>query len=339
MTTAKEAKKKGRILTGDRPTGKLHLGHYAGSLVNRVRLQDDYDTFLIIADVQALTTNFEEPEKLAQDVREVALDYLAAGIDPNKCTIFVQSLVPEIAELTVFYSMLVTVNVLRHNPTIKTEAAQRGYTDMTYGFLGYPVSQAADITFCKANLVPVGEDQLPHIELTRKIVRRFNSLYAPVLVEPEALVGEVPRLMGLDGAAKMSKSLDNAVNLSDPAEEVERKVKNAVTDPARIRATDPGHPDICTVFHYHQAFAKEVIPEIEDSCKKGGIGCVACKKRLADTINALLEPMRERRAKYEANPKLVDEILMAGTERARAVAKETLAQVREAMKINYFHPA
>ncbi|MDN5360996.1 MAG: tryptophanyl-tRNA synthetase [Moorella sp. (in: firmicutes)] len=331
-----EAKKKGRILTGDRPTGKLHLGHYVGSLINRVRLQDEYDTFLIIADVQALTTNFEEPEKLAADVREVALDYLAAGIDPEKSTIFVQSLIPEIAELTVFFSMIVTVNTLRHNPTIKSEAAQRGYTDMTYGFLGYPVSQTADITFCKANLVPVGEDQLPHIELARKIVRRFNSLYGPVLVEPEALIGEVPRLVGLDGAAKMSKSLDNAIHLADPPEEVERRVKNAVTDPARIRATDPGHPDICTVFAYHGAFNKPVTPEIEESCKKGAIGCVACKKRLTATLNALLEPMRARRARYEANPKLVEEILMAGTERARVVARETMAQVREAMKISYF---
>ncbi|EDV18614.1 hypothetical protein TRIADDRAFT_34916, partial [Trichoplax adhaerens] len=218
-------KKKKRILTGDRPTGKLHLGHYVGSLQNRVRLQKEYDTFLIIADVQALTTNFETPEKLSRDVRQVATDYLAVGIDPEVTTIFVQSMVPEIAELTVFYSMIVTVNQLRHNPTIKSEAAQYGYNDMTYGFLGYPVSQAADITFCKANLVPVGEDQLPHIEQTRRIVRKFNNLYAPVFPEPEALVSDIPRLVGLDGKSKMSKSLDNAIYLSDSEEEVNRKVQ------------------------------------------------------------------------------------------------------------------
>jgi len=326
-------KQKGRILTGDRPTGKLHLGHYVGSLINRVRLQDDYDTFLIIADVQALTTNFEEPEKLAGDVREVALDYLAVGIDPEKSTIFVQSLIPEIAELTVFYSMIVTVNTLRHNPTIKSEAAQRGYTDMSYGFLGYPVSQTADITFCKANLVPVGEDQVPHIELARKIVRRFNSLYGPVLVEPEALVGEVPRLVGLDGAAKMSKSLDNAIHLADPPEEVERRVRNAVTDPARIRANDPGHPDICTVFAYHGAFDKPVVPEIEEACKKGGIGCVACKKILTDSLNTLLDPMREKRAYYEAHRDEVRDIIVSGSRKAGAIGDAQVSVMREAMHI------
>lgn len=330
-------KKKKRILTGDRPTGKLHLGHYVGSLKNRVKLQHEYDTFLIIADVQALTTNFEKPQKLSRDVRQVAKDYLAVGIDPEITTILVQSLIPEIAELTVYYSMIVTVNQLRHNPTIKSESAQYGYNDMTYGFLGYPVSQAADITFCKANLVPVGDDQLPHVEQTRKIARKFNQLYAPVFPEPEALIGDFPRLIGLDGKNKMSKSLDNAIYLSDPADEVKRRISQAKTDPARIHKDDPGHPEVCTVFEYHQAFNKDEIEEIEESCRAGTIGCVACKNRLAEKINGLLEPMREKRAKYDENPELVDEILLTGTHKAREVAKETMEEVREAMHLDYFN--
>ncbi len=328
--------KKGRILTGDRPTGKLHLGHYVGSLENRVKLQDEYEEFVIIADVQALTTNFDRPENLKRDVHQVAEDYLAVGIDPQKSTIFVQSLIPEIAELTMYYSMFITVNVLRHNPTIKTEAKQYGYQDMTYGFLGYPVSQAADISFCKANLVPVGEDQVPHIEFTRKIVRRFNELYKPVLVEPKALVGTVGRLVGLDGSAKMSKSLDNAIYLSDSAKEVEKKISMAVTDPARMKRTDLGHPDVCTVFAYHKVFNPDEVPEIRQACETAAIGCVECKKRLAAKINALLEPMRERRIPYEQNPKLVDEILIEGTEKTRQIAKQTMSEVREAMQIDYF---
>lgn len=327
---------KKRILTGDRPTGKLHLGHYVGSLANRVQLQEDYDTFVIIADVQALTTNWDRPEGLARDVRQVAEDYLAAGLDPEKATIFVQSLVPEIAELTVLFGNFVSVNVLRHNPTIKTEAAERGYDDLMFGFLGYPVSQAADITFCKAHLVPVGHDQVPHLELTRKIVRRFNELYAPVLIEPEVMVGRVGRLVGLDGQAKMSKSLDNCIYLSDSAEEVLRRVNTAVTDPARIRKSDPGHPEVCTVFSYHQAFNPNDVAQCEEDCRGGKMGCVTCKRNLAGKINELLEPMRERRAHYQAHPERVDEIIMAGTERARAAGKETMRDVREAMKINYF---
>lgn len=325
---------KKRILTGDRPTGKLHLGHYVGSLKNRVRLQHEYDTFLIVADVQALTTNWESPEQLAHDVREVTKDNLAVGVDPDVATIFVQSMVPQIAELTIFYSMFVPVNVLRHNPTIKTEAEQKGYKDLNYGFLGYPVSQAADITFCKAHLVPVGKDQAPHLELTRKIVRRFNELYSEVLVEPESM--ETGVLMGLDGNTKMSKSLDNAIYLADPADEVLRKVKTAVTDPARIRKDDPGHPDICTVFAYHKEFNEGFVPELEPACRKGEIGCVDCKKRLAARLNEILDPIREKRAYYDARPELVDDILRAGTERAREAGAQTLAEVKAAMKIDYF---
>ncbi|MFP4661169.1 MAG: tryptophan--tRNA ligase [Halanaerobiales bacterium] len=329
-------KKQKRILTGDRPTGKLHLGHYVGTLQNRVKLQHEYDTFLIIADVQALTTNFEKPEKLSNDVRQVAKDYLAVGMDPDNTTILVQSLIPEIAELTVYYSMIVTVNQLKHNPTIKTESAQYGYDDMTYGFLGYPVSQAADITFCKADLVPVGSDQLPHVEQTRKIARKFNQMYGSVFPEPEALIGDFPRLVGIDGENKMSKSLNNAIFLSDTVEEVNQQIRQAKTDPARIRKDDPGHPEVCTVFEYHQAFNDEEVSEIEQSCRAGTIGCVACKKNLANKINEMLEPMRERRAKYEENPELVDEILISGTKKARDIAKETMKEVREAMHLNYF---
>jgi tryptophanyl-tRNA synthetase len=328
---------KGRILTGDRPTGPLHLGHWVGSLQNRVRLQDEYDAFIIIADVQALTTNFENPGKIAEDVRQVALDYLAVGLDPNKATIFIQSFVKEIAELTVFYSMFVTVNRLRHNPTIKTEAKQYGYQDMTYGFLGYPVSQAADITFCKANLVPVGEDQVPHIEFARTIARRFNELYKPVLVEPSALVGEVGRLVGLDGQAKMSKSLGNAIYLSDSAEEVAKKISMAVTDPARMKRTDLGHPEVCTIFSYHKVFnVPEAVVDLEGQCRKAEIGCVDCKKRLAALLNGLLDPMREKRAYYESHPDMVEEILINGTESARQVGRQTMEEVREAMSLNYF---
>lgn len=326
---------KKRILTGDRPTGKLHLGHYVGSLANRVKLQEEYDSYIIIADVQALTTNFEMPENLSRDTWQIAEDYLAAGLNPEISTIFIQSMIPEIHELTMYYSMFTTVNVLRHNPTVKTEAQQHGFSDMTYGFLGYPVSQAADISIFKAHLVPVGDDQIPHIELTRKIVRRFNDLYKPVLIEPEALIGDVPRLLGLDGKAKMSKSLNNAIYLSDSIKEVEDKVKEAVTDPARIRKTDPGHPEICMVYAYHKVFNKDELPEIEYACRKGEIGCVQCKKKLAACINALLEPMRERRQKYIDNPQIVKDILHEGTLKAQKAARETMLEVREAMGINY----
>jgi tryptophanyl-tRNA synthetase len=328
---------KKRILTGDRPTGPLHLGHYAGSLKNRVKLQHDYETFVIVADVQFFTTHHEHPELLKENVRIACLDYMAAGLDPDACTIFIQSQIPEIAELTVFYSMLVTINQLRHNPTIKTEAKQYGFGEgLSYGFLGYPVSQAADISFCRAHLVPVGADQVPHVEMTRKIVRRFNELYGETLVEPEALVGEVARLAGLDGNSKMSKSLKNCINLSDSPEVVAGLVGAAVTDPARIHVQDLGHPDICNVFSYQKAFNPSFIPELEANCKAGKIGCVACKKTLIKAINELLDPMRERRKHYEEHPDLVTQILETGTRRAQEIARVTMADVRRALKIDYF---
>ncbi|MEO0100332.1 MAG: tryptophan--tRNA ligase [candidate division WOR-3 bacterium] len=325
-----------RILTGDRPTGPLHLGHYVGTIINRVKLQYEYDTFILIADAQALTTNFNHPEKLKEDVYHCALDNLACGLDPKVATIFIQTMIPEIAELTIYFSNLVTINVLLHNPTIKTEAKVFGFEERyPYGFLGYPVSQAADITFCKADLVPVGEDQLPHIELTRKIVRRFNELYGPVLVEPEALLSDVPRLPGLDGQ-KMSKSIGNCIFLKDSDKEIEEKVRRALTDPARIHPNDPGHPEVCVVFTYHKAFNRGEIVEIAEACRRGRIGCVECKKKLSAKLKEILRPIREKRSYYEKNLDLVTEILISGTKKAKAVAERTMAEVRDAMRLNYF---
>ncbi len=327
MTTKK------RILTGDRPTGRLHLGHYVGSLQNRVKLQEEYDTFILIADIQALTTHFERPELIRDSIYQVAIDNLSVGLDPEKSTLVWQSHVPAIAELTVFYSMLVSVNTLRHNPTVKTEAAQYGYDDLTYGFLGYPVSQSADITFCNANVVPVGDDQLPHMELTRKLVRRFNDMYAPVLIEPEVMLSSCSRLMGLDGNAKMGKSLGNAIYLSDSAEDVAAKVKTALTDPARISVKDKGTPEVCVVSKYHSVFNATEYDNICEMCRNAQIGCVACKKNLAEKLNALLEPFREKRAYYETHQDQVRQIIEAGTAKANLIGNETVRKVKEAMHL------
>lgn len=326
-----------RILTGDRTTGKLHLGHYVGSLQNRVKLQDKYDTFIILADIQALTTHFEQPELINKGIYDVAIDNLSVGLDPNKVTIFLQSKISAIAELTVFYSMLVSVNSLRHNPTIKTEAKQYGYDDLSYGFLGYPVSQTADITFCNADLVPVGEDQIPHIELGRKIVRRFNDLYGNgrvIIKEPQALISETPRLIGLDGNSKMGKSLGNAIYLSDTVEEVNKKVNSAVTDKNRISVKDKGNPYICTISKYHKAFNHEEYGNICEMCKNASIGCVACKNVLSKKINQLLEPFRERRAYYEENIKEVRDIILTGSQKANMIGNETVDVVKKAMSIH-----
>jgi tryptophanyl-tRNA synthetase len=330
------------ILTGDRPTGKLHLGHYFGSLKNRVELQDKYNTYIIIADVQALTDNFENPEKVRQNIREVALDYLASGIDPEKSTIFIQSLIPEIAELTVFYSNLVTVARLQRNPTVKSEIEYKKELfgndgeSVTYGFLGYPVSQAADITAFDGAIVPVGDDQLPMIEQTREIVRKFNSIYGETLVEPEAVLSSTTRLKGLDGNAKMSKSLGNAIYLADSHEEINQKVMKAVTDPNRIKKDDPGNPDICMVYYYHKLVNQDNIETICEECKAGKRGCVACKKELVESMMNFLKPIQERRRYYEERPELVEEILIKGTNKAREKAKEVIKRVRKNMKIDYF---
>ena len=324
---------KKRILTGDRTTGKLHLGHYVGSLQSRVKLQHDYDTFILMADIQALTTHFENPGLIHQSILDVAIDNLSVGLDPDIVTIVQQSAVPAIAELTIFYSMLVTVNTLRHNPTIKTEAANYGYDDMTYGFLGYPVSQTADITFCKAHLVPVGEDQAPHLELSRKIVRRFNDLYSPVLVEPQIMLSDCPRLVGLDGNAKMGKSLGNAIYLSDDRETVHKKVMNALTDKSRLQKTDPGHPEVCTVSAYHKAFNASEYENVCEMCRKGAIGCVACKKNLSSVLNDMMNPFREKRAYYEEHLDEVKEIIHSGSQKAADIGNETVREVKEAMSV------
>ena len=331
------------ILTGDRPTGKLHLGHYFGSLQNRVRIQENenIEQFVMIADVQALTDNFNNPEKVRKNVREVAIDYLSVGIDPEKSTIYIQSMIPETAELTVFYSNLVTIARLQRNPTVKTEIAQKRDLfgeSVTYGFLGYPVSQAADITAFEGEFVPVGEDQAPLIEQCKEIVRKFNSIYGEgILKEPEIVLSEGKRIKGLDGNEKMGKSLGNAIYLSDSEEEITRKVMSAVTDPNRIKKDDLGNPDICMVAYYHNLFSsKEACSKACSECKAGQRGCVACKKELAANIIEFLRPMREKRAYYEAHPEEVDRILKEGTERARATAKETMKKVKKAMKLDYF---
>ncbi len=327
-----------RVLTGDRPTGRLHLGHYVGSLENRVRLQETYDTYILIADIQALTDNFEHPERLRENIFEVGRDYLAVGIDPEKATIAVQSLLPEIAELTMLYLNLVTVARLQRNPTVKEEIKQKGYEgDVPAGFLAYPVSQAADITVFQAHYVPVGEDQIPMIEQTREIVRRFNSLYGPVLVEPEAMISKFPRLPGIDGKAKMSKSLDNAIYLADEPEVVRAKVMRMYTDPTRIHPTDPGHIEGNPVFVYHDAFNtnRAEVDELKARYVEGRVGDVEVKQRLADALEKFLAPIRQRRKKYEQDEGLVREILIEGTRRAREVARRTMEAVRAAMKIDY----
>jgi tryptophanyl-tRNA synthetase len=329
---------KKRILTGDRPTGPLHLGHYVGSLQNRVRLQDEYDTYILIADIQALTDNFEHPERLAGNVFEVTLDYLAVGLDPNKVKIVVQSMVPELCELTVYFMNLVTVATLERNPTVKEEIKQRNFVKgVPVGFWSYPISQAADITIFKADLVPVGEDQLPMIEQAREIVRRFNRLYGKVFPEPRAMVGAVARLPGTDGGAKMSKSLGNTICLGDPSDIVRKRVMSMFTDPTRIHPTDPGHVEGNPVFTYHDVFNpnKAEIEELKERYRKGTVGDVEVKQRLYDALEKFLAPIRERRLEYQSHPKRVYEIIREGTLKGREVARATMEDVRAAMKISY----
>lgn len=330
---------KQRILTGDRPTGRMHLGHLVGSLKDRVRLQDTYEQFVMVADVQALTDNFDNPQKIRDNIREVAMDYLAVGIDPEKTTILIQSMVPESAELALYFMNLVTLERVLRNPTVKEEIKQKGYgSSIPAGFAMYPVSQAADIAVFAANLVPVGEDQVPMIEQTREIVRKFNSLYGEVLVEPEAKVGEIARLVGTDGQSKMSKSIGNCIYLSNSEDEVTKKIMTMYTDPTRIHPTDPGRVEGNPVFIYHDAFNanKEEVEEFKKKYRQGTIGDVEIKKRLAEVINELLTPMRKRRIEYEKHIEKVDEILQKGTARAKDIAGETMLKVRKAMKIDYF---
>ena len=331
---------KKRIVTGDRPSGKLHIGHYFGSLINRVKLQDEYEQYILVADVQALTDNFDNPEKVRKNVRELVMDYLSCGIAPEKTTIYIQSMIPETTELTIYYSNLVTVARLERNPTVKTELAQKKAVfgeKITYGFLGYPVNQAADITVLGGEVVPAGEDQEPLIEQCREIVRKFNSIYGDVLKEPEIYLSENKRIKGLDGNDKMGKSLGNAIYLSDSPEEITRKVMSAVTDPNRIKKDDLGNPDICMVAYYHKLFTgEEDLKKVCEECRAGKRGCVACKKELAQNIIKYLEPMREKRAYLEAHPEIIDKVLLEGTAKAKKEAEKIMKKIRQAMKLDYF---
>ena len=352
-----EAKQK-IILTGDRPTGKLHIGHYVGSLRRRVELQNsgEYDKIYIFeADAQALTDNIDNPEKVRQNVIEVALDYLAAGLDPNRSTLFIQSQIPELCELSFYFMDMVSVSRLQRNPTVKTEVKMRGFSgdSIPVGFFTYPIFQAADIALFKATTVPAGEDQEPMLEQCREIVRRFNNIYGPTLVEPEILLpnnAACLRLPGTDGKAKMSKSLGNCIYLSDSADEVCRKVKSMYTDPTHLQVSDPGHLEGNAVFTYLDAFATdemvhccmkdyETLQEMKDHYTRGGLGDMKCKKLLINILQDTLEPIRQRRAEFERDIPAVYDILKQGCEKAREAAVETMDEVRRAMKLNYFEDA
>lgn len=343
------------ILTGDRPTGKLHLGHYVGSLRRRVQLQNEGDyerMFVFMADVQALTDNADNPEKIRQNIVEVALDYLSAGLNPDKCTLYIQSCIPELSELTTYLMNIVSVSRVQRNPTVKTEVKMRGFENnsIPLGFFCYPVSQAADIAAFKATTVPAGEDQAPMIELTRELVSRFNQIYAPVLVEPSLMLPENAaqrRLPGTDGKEKMSKSLGNCIYLSDDAKTVEQKVKSMYTDPTHLNVSDPGHVEGNAVFTYLDVFATDqdfadfwpefkTLDELKDAYTHGGIGDMKCKKMLTKVINRMLDPIRARRHEYEQDIPEIFNILHRGSDAAREAAAQTMDEVRNAMRINYF---
>ena len=342
------------ILTGDRPTGKLHLGHYIGSLRRRVQLQQEGDfdrMFVFMADVQALTDNADNPEKIRQNIMEVALDYLAAGLDPTKCTLFIQSMIPELAELTTYLMNLITVSRVQRNPTVKTEIKMRNFeASIPLGFFCYPVSQAADITLFKATTVPAGEDQEPMIEVARELARRFNQIYGDVLVEPNIMLPEnatARRLPGTDGKEKMSKSLGNCIYLSDSADDVWQKVRSMYTDPNHINVSDPGTVEGNAVFTYLDAFSTDAdfanfwpeyqnLDELKDHYRRGGLGDMKCKKFLNTVINNMLEPMRQRRHELEQDIPAIFDILRKGSEQAREVAAQTMSEVRHAMRIDYF---
>jgi tryptophanyl-tRNA synthetase len=330
---------KKRILTGDRPTGPLHLGHYVGSLKNRVELQDQYDSFIMVADIQALTDNFDNPKKVSENTLQVLLDNISVGLDPDKMTFFLQSAIPQIAELTVFYANLVTTGRLERNPTVKDEIkTKKNFGEgVPLGFFMYPVSQAADITIVKGEIIPVGEDQVPHIEQTREIVRKFNSIYGNVFPEPEALVGNTGRLVGLDNNAKMSKSLGNAIFLNDTSEVIKQKIMSMYTDPSRIRATDPGKVEGNPVFLYHDIFNTDLaqVEDLKSRYLKGQVGDVEVKTKLYESVEKFLNPIRERRSKYEDSKKLL-EILSAGTNKALTIAKQTMNEVKDAIGIVRF---
>lgn len=327
------------ILTGDRPTGKLHLGHYVGSLANRVKLQDEYRQFIIMADMQALTDNAENPTKVRNNIMEVALDYLAVGIDPKKSTIFIQSLIPEISELAMYFMNLVTLARAERNPTVKDEMRQKGYgADVPFGFLAYPISQAADILAFKANLVPVGTDQEPMIEQTNEIAEKFNRIYAPIFPAVKALISEAPRLPGIDGKAKMSKSLGNTILLSDTDDDIARRVMEMYTDANHVHVSDPGTVEGNVVFTYLDIFdpEKKEVEKLKDQYRAGGLGDIVLKKRLTEILQGFIRPIRDRRTELAGDPEAIRRVLQEGTESARVVVQETLHDAKHAMQIDYF---
>jgi tryptophanyl-tRNA synthetase len=334
------AGKKGRLLTGDRPTGKLHLGHYVGSLENRLRLQEEYECFFLVADYHTLTTGVENKKthEVGAHIRELVLDYLSVGIDPEKSAIYLQSLIPEVAVLHLIFSMLTPVPRLQRVPTLKEVMRDLKLESASLGLLSYPVLQAADILMVRADVVPVGKDQASHLEVTREIARRFNELYGRVFAEPKTLTGRVGTLVGTDGQAKMSKSLDNAIYLSDDAATVTRKVNRMFTDPTRIHPTDPGHVEGNPVFIYHDAFNPDQaeVADLKARYRRGTVGDVEVKQRLARALNAFLDPIRQRRAEFAARPGYVEEVLLAGSRVARREAQETLALCLDHMGLNYF---
>jgi tryptophanyl-tRNA synthetase len=327
---------KKRILSGMRPTGPLHMGNYLGALANWVNMQEQYDCFFFVADWHALTSDYENPGPMADYVRQILVDWLSAGLSPDKCTMFVQSKIPEHTELYLIFSMITPVPWLERNPTYKDQIVQLQNKDLsTFGFLGYPVLQAADILMYKAQGVPVGVDQVPHVEITREIARRFNYLYGTVFPEPDAILTETPKILGLD-RRKMSKSYNNAIYLADSPEEVGKKVMQMVTDPQRARKSDPGNPDVCNVFEFHKLYTDQpTVEKIHKQCRHAEIGCVECKKIMAGNLIKALTPLHEKRQYYESHPEIVDQIIADGSAKARRIAKETMAQVRDAVKMNY----
>ncbi|MHB9010948.1 MAG: tryptophan--tRNA ligase [Ignavibacteriaceae bacterium] len=323
---------KKRILSGMRPTGKLHIGHYVGALENWIKLQEDYENYHLIADYHVLTTKLDTRE-IFQDSIDMLIDWLACGVDPVKSPMFRQSQIKEHTELNLIFSMLITVNRLERNPTLKDQVRDLNIENVIYGYLGYPVLQAADILLYKGQYVPVGEDQVPHVEISREIARRFNTIYGEVFPEPEPLLTKFPRLSGLDGNAKMSKSLNNTILLSDDADTVKAKLKKAVTDPLKIRRGDPGNPDICLVFSYHKKFNPGEVDEIDRNCRSGALGCVDCKMHCANNISKFLEPIIEKRKYYEDRIDEVTEILHDGENKAKVVAKITMEEVHTKMML------
>jgi tryptophanyl-tRNA synthetase len=323
--------KKKRILSGMRPTGKLHIGHYVGALENWVHLQDKYESFHLIADYHVLTTDLNTVN-IYNDTIDMLIDWLAAGLDPVKSPMFRQSQIKEHTELYLIFSMLITANRLERNPTVKEQARALHIEQIIYGHLGYPILQAADILLYKGDAVPVGEDQVPHIEITREIARKFNNQYGEVFPEPEALLTKFSRLPGLDGAAKMSKSLGNTILLSDEPETVKAKLKKAVTDPQKIRRNDPGRPEICLIFAYHKKFNPAEVPQIETDCRSGALGCVDCKMKCSENISSFLAPIIEKRKHYEGNMKEILDILADGEDRGKKAAYETMSEVHDKMK-------